>query len=713
MFEDRGKNRRVLLFVFYLFIGLLVRRYYLSQFSVSPLFNIPIGPDVEEYSDWANNILAGKFFWDTVHIHSPLYPYFLAMLFRVYSGTVSLLGWVRFTQLFMGLLSVIPLYFALRMSLADNSSKEEQGESLIKNRMATGIFLFLWLFYPPLIFYMGELTSEVLLIPLLSISIFYLYKSDPHQICEDEEFKSGIRNSKLLYLAFAGFTGGLAVIVHPMVLFFIFCESIYLFIFLLICFKKHRALRSSFLRFLFFIIFAALPVMPVVLYNTMVLKEPVPLQANSGFNFYLGNGPDADGTCRLRPGPEWDRVHNEAAKAAQVQGISKDQYFFKESFRFIAENPLQWLTLLSKKALYVWNEKELTAGADLWPLRYFTAFQRNTNWSFGVVALLALFAIFIHLVPGLYKREDRRLFFYRYRHFLLLMVAFWSAQTLLVTSGRYRVPMLIAVLVLASAGAASLICEFRTRPKRAALAFSVSLIAAVSVVYLPSPPFHLEAEVAEADSILGEALIKQGHYIEAAGMLRAAAEHQPAWSRNYNLLGLISEKQNSYDDAMGYYKQAIECDPEDPEGYVNLATLYANRKMMDKAEHYFSQALSLEEATPSLYYNYALYCSDKGDFKRAVKYYKATLKLNPSNVQALNNLGTIYFWQQQMEQAIKCFRTALRLEPNNPEKMVNLALAYLKNGDKDMAEDIIERAESIAPNMPAVGFLREEIKKQK
>ena len=721
MFDDRGKNKFAIFFALYLLIGVLIRLYYLSQFSISPLFNIPIGPDVEEYTKWAHNILAGQWLWNSVHIHSPLYPYFLALLFRLYSGSVSLFKWVRFTQLFIGLVAVIPLYLSLEMALADNRFKEgpkEQKESLFQNRIIKGIFLFSWLCYPPLIFYMGELTSEVLVIPLLSLSIFFIYKSEQYSAFEydDAEPETKITETscrKFRYICFGGFAAGLAVVAHPMVLFFLFWESIYLLILPLIAFKKQTGLRTPLLRFMFFIIFAVLPVMPVVIYNTMLLKEPVPLQANSGFNFYLGNGPEADGTCRLRPGPEWERVHAEAEKAANCQGISKDQYFFKESLRFITEHPFQWLKVLAKKALYVWNEKELTAGADIYPLRYFTAFQRNTNWSFGVVAVLALFAIFINMLPAFYKPEERRLFFYRYRHFLILILAFWGAQTLLVTSGRYRIPMLIAVLVLAAAGAASLICELRKGHKRAVIAFPAALLVASGIVYLPNPPFHLESEVAEAHSLLGEAFIKQGHYSEAEAMLLAAAKYQPDWSRNYNLLGLISEEEKRYYDALGYYKRAIECDPEDPEGYVNIATLYANRGMLDETEHYFSEALALKKATPSLYYNYALYCSEKGDFNRAVKYYQAALKLDPSNVQALNNLGTTYFQQGEFGQAIEYFKSALLLEPDNPEKMVNLALAYLKNGEMDMAEDMVEKAASIAPDMPVLHILREEIQKQR
>ncbi|MBU8901699.1 MAG: hypothetical protein KOO69_03080, partial [Victivallales bacterium] len=54
--------------------AIVLRLLYLWQFSESPLFNIPIGADVEEYDNWAKEILAWGFSSQRLHIHAPLYP---------------------------------------------------------------------------------------------------------------------------------------------------------------------------------------------------------------------------------------------------------------------------------------------------------------------------------------------------------------------------------------------------------------------------------------------------------------------------------------------------------------------------------------------------------------------------------------------------------------------------------------------------------------
>jgi Flp pilus assembly protein TadD len=707
MFEERKRNKYLLLAAAYTLTGLLIRIYYLYQFSDSPLFAIPIGPDVEEYTKWANEILAGKYLWTNVNIHSPLYPYFLALLCRIFSSAKNIFGYIRFTQLFIGLISVIPLYLSLKI-LLDNGKDEKK--SFISDRITKFSFLFIWLSYPPLIFYMGELTSEVLIVPLLSLSIFYLYKSEEaEEVIPPPEDDSSHKNSPLRknriipHKSLAGLYAGLAVTAHPLSLFFLILETLYISISLFINKKKSNS-RKKITAFLLFILFALIPIIPIVIYNTIILKESAPLQANSGFNFYLGNGPDADGTCRIRPGPEWDKVHSEAQQKADALGISKDKYFIKTTFSYIAEHPLHWLKLLSMKALYVWNEKELTAGADILPLRYFTPFQRHSRWAFGLLALLAIIAIIINAGPDL-NGKGKNTFFYKYRHFLILIIAFWTAQTLLVTSGRYRMGMLPAVMLLASAGISSIFYLLRNRNKRTLMLIPALLIA-VTVVYLPSPPYHPAIEIAEAQTIFGEALIRKKLYSEAKGQLISAAKHQPGWSRNYNLLGLISEKEENFDEAEQYYRQAIKSSPDTPDGYVNIATLYSNRGLTERARTWFKKALALRKETPELYYNYALYCAKNGDNSRAVKYYQACIKLDPANSEALNNLGTIYFQKNNLQEAIVCFKTALRVDPHNPQRMLNLALTYLKNGDKKNARKILAEALKTAPKLPALHTLQ-------
>ncbi len=636
-----------------LLTALAVRTVYLLQFSESPLFTNPVGADVEEYDLWARQIVAGNLLWSHVHTHGPLYPFILAFEYWIFHFNHF---HVRFFQLIIGIFAAVPAIFALRSI---------QGGWKLQN----GLLAAIWILYPPLIYYQAEYISEVILIPLLCTSILLLH------IAESRD------KHKLLFFLLAGLFAGLAVITHPMSAAFVLLEGLYL-----LFFSKPGVLlkiKSSTV----FIFFASLAVAPVFLYNYMVLDEFAPVQANSGFNIYLGNNANADGTCNLRPGPEWTKVHQQAQKTAAAVFVSKDRYFLSESMNFIENYPFSWAKLLFQKALYTWNFRELISGADPWPLKYFTPFQRYSQWAFAAVAILALTGIFMNL--------RNRTFLYDYRHFLILIFAFWIVQTLTVTSGRYRLAMLPGIFVIAAFTLDYIISNRKSFFTEMAPYAGIAL----AIVVLPSPMTNPELEKAEAYTLLGEAYIKAGNLNEAENCLLKASDPLYKWSRSYNLLGLLSEKRNNMPAAEKYYMKAVECEDSDPYGLMNLALMASARNDFAKANSYFIKAMSISNESPEVHYNYAVFLSKyKGNEILAERHYWKCIELNPAHRRALNNMGFLQMHKGRYDEAVKYFAKALGLEPGNPNLMVNLAAANLANGDKAKAEKYARKALAASPN---------------
>ena len=726
----RGKlvfRRRLLFLIFYLFCALALRFLYLWEFSESPLFSTPLGPDVEEYAAWANEILAGNFLWESVKIHSPLYPYFLAFLLWAFKGANALL-YVRVIQILLGFVALVPICGALKLALSGDSRLvvDKTDENNSRYFQVLLVFMLLWAWYPPLIYYLGELTSEVLLVPLLSLSLYCLYTWDSkvqdngasrgesqsresnNEDAAIQEETSPARDSGASkrfgggtnFLVGGGLFTGFAILTHPLALFFAVFEFAYYFTLLFSSKVGSPKQRSSTAAAPFiFALAAAIPILPVAYYNVAVLGADAPLQANGGFNFFLGNGPGADGTCRLRPGPEWDTAHAEAERDAKAAGTTKDGIFIKRTISHISSHPLEWASLLLRKSLYVWNWRELVAGADSWPLRYFTVFQARFKWAFGFCAVLALTGLFLNL------RNPR--YFHEYRHFLLLTAAFWFAQTILVTSGRYRIGMLPALLVLSSVGFVASLSKCASGGANA-LKCVLAVSAAAAIVILPKPPLNPERELAEARTIMGEALIRRGFFADAEKFLIASAKAVPNWSRNYNLLGLSLEKRRQYASADKAYRKAISVAPEDPTAYSNLATLYSERGHPEKAELYFKMAFSLGSPSAKLHYNYGLHCERTGRMADAVRQYDLCLKLDPAYKMALNNLGVIAFKRGKYIQAASLFSKALSFEPDNSRRMVNLAASLFLAGKKAEAKVWLRKALTLSPNSAgAIKLLRE------
>lgn len=651
--------------------AIALRLLYLWQFSESPLFNIPIGADVEEYDNWAKEILAWGFSSQRLHIHAPLYPTFLAFLYNIFSFKLL---WIRLIQSLVILGAFGALGWAIQTFVA------------AKRRTVMWTFLAFAAFYPPLLFYSSELISETLLLPLICLTITLLYWGEK-QLSEDKLRKGAI------LIGISGICAGLMAITHPASLLFIVLEIALLPI-ITLCRKNKKKLIIKLLIACLFGLTAVLVITPVCIRNSMIAKRFVLIQRNSGFNFYLGNNYNATGTCYVRPGKDWNSIHKWADAGAVQRGITKDRFFVYMSLKFIYSNMREELKLLGRKALYVWNFRELAAGADTAPILYYTGIVWSGKYLFILLGALSICGVIIILCKG----ET----IFKYRHFLLLMLAYWAAQTITVTSGRYRLAMYPAFFVFAAFAVDYLLQCVKKR--KHLVKYAIVLVTGILIVTIPSPPVNMLKEQAEADSLYGEACFKQGRYQEAAQYLQKYLQFDPASARAYNLLGIISET-NSPKRAARYYHKAIESEPAEAEGYLNLAIQYSLKQNYKEAEKYFTDALDRGSDKPDVLYNYACFLQKKGDSKLAIQYLDKCLIEAPWHAKALNTLGVIHIINKKAESALKYLRSAHKLNPQKIGVMLNLAIALSQSGKKSEALDILKKALVIDPDNKSVKFL--------
>ncbi len=638
-----NKSKKMLLILIgAVILGILWRLLYLWQFSASPLFSHPAGPDVAEYDQWARQIIGGQWLWHTVHIHAPLYPYFLAFLYWL---TGYDFFWIRFIQLLIGMAGAVPVYFELC-----RGQWRRPGAAAL-------IFGGIVLVYPPLIYYQAELTSEVLLLPLLALSWFLLRRQ---------------------YFLGGGLVAGLAAIAHPGTLVFIAGEILMLAI--IPRWKPRPALM--------FLAGCLIFIAPVVGYNSYLEGHFVPIQKNGGLNFYLGNNVEANGTCNLRPGPEWEYLTRVTSEEAKKSGCSMDRIYTRNALRFIGDHPVTFVRLCLRKAVLVWNWRELIAGADAEPIRYFTAFQRYTSWSFMVVGILGLSG-FVCMLACWRKLIE-------YRHTAWWLVSFWLLQVITVTSGRYRVAMLYPIFIFA----ALLFGEFVRRKRFRPVLLTLVVLTAALVVIYPRAPYRARAEQAEAASIFGESCYAAGDYEKATKCVRFALEHGNNDAGGNNMLGVLNmDSDPGYAEAC--FQKAIEADPTLAEGYMNMAILKTRKGELSAAEDYFKIASeNYAGRLDLLFYNRGYFREAGGDIDKALADYLAAIKSNPGNRQALNAAGIVYFKKQEMNKARKYFTLALGLDPENTGIMLNLAVIAAISGDREGALRWADRVREIAPDEP-------------
>ena len=652
----RKLTGKQLIVIAFIIAGFVLRLIYLLQYSASPLFNNVSGPDVEEYNHWANVIMQGNLLWKTVSIHSPLYPYFLALL-KFFSG--SDFFYVRLLQLTVGMLGLFILYKAI---------ENIKFENRITCRILSIGFLILSMLFIPLYFYQGEIISEALLIPLVAISIALLYKAET------------LSDSKsLVYYLLSGFVLGLAIITHPISIFFAFSEIVYLTISYIYAFTKNKVGKFP-LSLVMFVVPVLIIVISISAYNTQINNSFVFIQRNSGFNLYLGNNPNANGMCNVIAGPEWVKVHGEADKAAETAGITKNEYFLREVCNYVTHNPLEWLRLIGTKAMMVWNYKDFYSGMDLIAVKYFTPVMRYGKNFFGILAVFAMFGIFSSF------RKPRMIF--KLRHFLILLFSIWGGLTLTVVSDRYRFVILLSFFVLAPFGVSVLLSEIRKF--KSAIFNVLFLMLAVLIVYFPIYHINIQKDKAFALAMYGEAYYKAGEYPLAKKYLHNALLTFPEWDRCYNDLGLMEMHKNPM-QALKLFETAHRLVPSNPSPVVNIGIIYSMIGKERKALKYYTKAFALDNSDAEIIYSYANSLYKLNNLNKALKVLNYAERQRCISSKIRNLTGIIFLKQNKPEKALGPFKMAVQYQPDNYDYKLNLAVCLIAVNNKNKALDIVNQ----------------------
>ena len=289
--------------------------------------------------------------------------------------------------------------------------------------------------------------------------------------------------------------------------------------------------------------------------------------------------------------------------------------------KFYKENPRAISKLFFKKALLLILPVESVAGADTPAMIYKTDFQYYLRF---IAVIIGFFAI-----SGLVLLEIRPPQSFRpYIHFLLLTFSLALAQLATVTSGRYRMPMMPGVLLLAALALAVL--------KRKQI-FAAAAGAVLLAVITPGIP-RIDAE---EQSVMGEVYYRKGKFDEAEKALKFASMYIDHPTSFFNLLGIIAEKRGDLKRAEEFYWQAKK--DYDPEANFNLGLMLSKNfpKRRDEATILLIEGLKLDPNRPDVWNQVGVNAVHLGQWKAAEEAFSAAVKLLPDHPGYRNNLNFV------------------------------------------------------------------------
>lgn len=609
-YPDPGAGRRAipLPLVVILGLALALRLAHWAAVRSAP-FVAQLVVDSWEYDRWARQIAAGDWLGHGVFFQAPLYPYLLAVLYRVAGHSLDA---VYLAQIALAVAGCFALYRAGRAMAGERAALAAAALAAI---------------YGPFLFYDVQLLKESLAVTVACFLLWALGAAWAPATAGAEPRATGWR-----WLLAGALLGVLALL----------RENALLVAPLLVPLAWRggggvgRALRLGAFAGGILLVLA-----PVALRNGLVGGDFLPTTFQGGVNFYIGNNPRADGTYRpIVPGkqaPELER--KEPARIAEQElgrrlGEGEvSRYWLGRALAWAREHPGDFLRLTLRKLGLFWSWYEWPDAVDYYDIRGQSPVYRLPLLEFGGLTLLAALGLG-YLGGGMARRLAPA----------LLFAAGWMLATaVFFLFARYRLPAVPALMLLAALPVADLVESLGSwrRGKAARTAESGQ----------PRLPWRA---------------VGLGLVVVAALALPRVAGFAPRRDLVQFNLGRLAEERGDGESARRHYQAVLAVAPDDFLAWLDLGNLAARRRDWQEALACYQRAAALEPASDDAQSNLGGVYLALGDLPAAASHLDRALALNSRSVQALQNGALLRLRLGDLQGARELNRRTLEVDPTNP-----------------------------------------------
>ncbi len=638
--------------VFALALGL--RMLHLWQIRRAPFLSLLMG-DALSYDLWAQRIASGEWLGREVFYQAPLYPYLLAVLYRIVGHDPMA---ARIVQVVLGSLACAMVSIA--------------GTRLFGQRagFVAGVLLAIC---GPAIFFDGliqKATLDVLLCSVLLVCVALLVD----RVTVARAAGAG------LTLGALALTRENAVVLLPALLAWVGWR---------VWSPAPRETRETretrdphdaperrdawrWLPLLALSLGAAIVLAPVAVRNFVVGGELHLTTSQGGPNFYIGNHEGASGTYQpLRPARGNAAYERQDAIDLAQQALGRpltpgevSSYWWQRGWQWITTHPTDWLALTAKKLLLTWNAEEATDTEDIYshaewslPLKIGT-----TLCHVGVLAPLGLLGVWLT------RRRWRDLWG------LYAMMAVYSlGVALFFVLARYRYPLVPFLTLFAGAAIAQLPAWWRSTAVREKLSAAIGLLLAIVVCNWPLLPAAAMRAVTHYN--IGYEFQRRGQADEAITEYQTALALAPTYAPAHSNLGALLAARGQHAEARTHYREASRLEPTLAEPLINLGIDLAEAGEYAEAIDTLQRAVALDPNHVDAHYNLGMALASVNRLDDARGEFERTLALDPRHAAAHNNLGIVFASTGHPTEGIAHFRAALTLRPDYPEAAANLRRA--------------------------------------
>jgi hypothetical protein len=576
---------------------LLFRLVALLQFAASPVF-LPGAGDMRFYDDWAQRILRGELTDHLAFFGLPLYPYLLALFYKVFGYTPFI------PALFQALADAVTGALIYQVSVAVFGAKPEAAEAGMQSfswlDRRRGQFVGItaaaaWAWFVPAEAYALLVMPTAFAVAVFWAVIAWIIK---------QPLRPGAAQSVLLGGLIGLAATGVATIL----------SALPLLIAAILLKPSGAAARSGqwtsrFVAAALLLVGAGIGTAPCWIHNYVIAREPVFLSAHSGINFWIGNNPAAKGYPNFPAGIRAEQASMlydstsfaEAEVGRPLRRSEVSEFWSDKATAYIAAHPGAWLRLLGQKMVNFWNAFEYDDLGVIIKLR-----ELHVIWPglhFGVAAAFAL--------PGIFLAWRA---FPAFGWILAGIVAQMVSVLPVFVTERYRLTAVPGLLIFACFGLWRLAQCISARRFSIVTLYFVLLAASTAFVSIPrtDPPlWALPAFTA------GRHALDSGDFARAEQALQRARAYVPDNPETNFALGNLRLAQGKRAEARLFYDVTLRLNPKHKGALNNLGLLALEENQPATADAYLRQALEQNPKDAKTFYLLAKAQLALGDFQNA------------------------------------------------------------------------------------------------
>jgi tetratricopeptide (TPR) repeat protein len=629
---------------------------YAWQIAHAPFLGVRVG-DAEAYHAWAVRIAGGDWIGDGVFYQSPLYPYFLAIVYTLLNDGPET---IRAVQAVLGAASCVLLASA--------------GMSLFGRIGAlAGLGLAI---YPAAIFLDGQLDKSVLVTLLLTALLALLVSRERDRFAPGRAIACGV----VLGLLTLARENALLVVV-PVLAWLLWPAGV-----------NRLRLAGA------FVAGVALVLLPVAARNRAVGGELHLTTAQLGPNLYIGNHEGASGS--YEPLVPWHgSARDERADATRIaeEAIGRplgpgevSRYWTSRALDYIRSQPAGWLKLTARKiALALSADEFADTESQLVFADSSSLLRALTPFSFGVLLVLAATGTVLTA-----HRARRLWILYAIGlAYLVSVVAFYVV-------GRYRFPLVPILMLLAAGVVVELFAQrgrLRARTLAIATVAGLASIAAARLASEDAPTARAVHYAAIAATLSSSDSSLPGAVDDAIALFtRSLTEHPGAPPAEFGLATALTRAGRTA-EAIPHFRAAVAGWPDHAEARYNFGVALAAVGRSDDALVQLDEAARLRpddvEARMAMGRVF-LAIQRPGD---AAAQYERVVERQPRNVKGLAALGIALSMTDRLAEALAVYDRALAIEPDDADVHNNLGWSLASSGRVREAIPHFERALSSNP----------------